>query len=171
MRCKRRSRKHDFGKKRFDTKTPYFYLFIPFFDDQNFHIYTFFFNKNFRLNLFYPLMLLLLFVWMLFSLFPQKRRICIIASSTDELVLKCPECVNLHREFYKDPFWDRAYIMCTSTTCYLTSTTSCAKKRFQIIFLTLKFIPMMFWYFLNVKTSKFVPRVLSYPSLQSERGE
>ena len=28
-----------------------------------------------------------------------------IASSTYELVLKCPECVNLHREFYKYPFW------------------------------------------------------------------
>ena len=106
-----------FWKKRFDTKTPYFYLFIPVFDDQNFHIYTFFFNKYFRLNLFYPLMLLLLFVWMLFSLFPQNRRIYMIASSIYELVLKCPECVNLHREFYKYPFWDRPYLMCTSTIC------------------------------------------------------
>ena len=109
-----------FWKKRFDTKTPYFYFFIPFSDDQNLYIYIyiyiFFFNKNCRLNLFYPIMLLL-FVWMLFSLFPQNRRICMIASSTYELVLKCPECVNLHRDFNKYPFWDRPYLMCTSTIC------------------------------------------------------
>ena len=37
-----------------------------------------------------------------------------IPSSTYELVLNCPECVNLHTEFYKDPFWDRPYLMCTN---------------------------------------------------------
>ena len=34
-----------FWEKRFDTKTPYFYLFIPFFDDQNLYIYIFFSTK------------------------------------------------------------------------------------------------------------------------------
>ena len=38
-----------------------------------------------------------------------------IASSTYEMVLKCPECVNLLLEFHKDPFWERPYLMCTST--------------------------------------------------------
>ena len=30
-----------FWKKRFDTKTPYFYFFIPFSDDQNLYIYIY----------------------------------------------------------------------------------------------------------------------------------
>ena len=38
-----------------------------------------------------------------------------IASSTNELALKRPGCVNLHAELRKDPFWDRPYLMCTST--------------------------------------------------------
>ena len=37
------------------------------------------------------------------------RATCMIASSTYELALKCPECVNLHTEFLKDPFWNRPY--------------------------------------------------------------
>ena len=40
-----------------------------------------------------------------------------IASSTYELALKCPECVNLHTEFHRDLFWDRLYLMCASTIC------------------------------------------------------
>ena len=35
-----------FWKKRFDTKTPYLYLFIPFFDDQNLYMYIFFFQQK-----------------------------------------------------------------------------------------------------------------------------
>ena len=35
-----------FWEKRFDTKTPYFYLFIPFFDDQNLYIYIYFFQQK-----------------------------------------------------------------------------------------------------------------------------
>ena len=45
------------------------------------------------------------------------RATCMIASSTYELVLKRPGCVNLHAEVPKDPFWDRPYLMCTSTIC------------------------------------------------------
>ena len=45
-----------------------------------------------------------------------------IASSTYELVLKCPECVNLHREFYKDPFWDRPYSGALAREARLRST-------------------------------------------------
>ena len=115
MRCKRRSRKHDFGKNVLIPKL-YTLIYLSLSSTIKTYIYIFF-NKNCRLNLFYPIMLLLLFVWMLFSLFPQNRRICMIASSTYELVLKCPECVNLHREFNKYPFWDRPYLMCTSTIC------------------------------------------------------
>ena len=40
-----------------------------------------------------------------------------IANSTYELALKYPECVNLHTEFHGDLFWDRPYLMCTSTIC------------------------------------------------------
>ena len=40
-----------------------------------------------------------------------------IASSTYELALKRPGCVNLPAELPKDPFWDRPYLMCTSTIC------------------------------------------------------
>ena len=43
-----------------------------------------------------------------------------ITSSTYKLALECPECENLHTEFHKDPFWDRPYLMCTSTI-YLAS--------------------------------------------------
>ena len=40
-----------------------------------------------------------------------------VASSTYELALKCPECVNLHTDFHRDLFWNRPYLMCTSTIC------------------------------------------------------
>ena len=40
-----------FWKKRFDTKTPYFYFFIPFSDDQNIYIYIFFFFFFFQQKL------------------------------------------------------------------------------------------------------------------------
>ena len=40
-----------------------------------------------------------------------------IASSTYELALKCPECVNLHTKFHRDLFGDQPYLMCASTIC------------------------------------------------------
>ena len=45
------------------------------------------------------------------------RATCMIASGTYELALKRPGCVNLHEELPRDPFWDRPYLMCTSTIC------------------------------------------------------